>query len=151
MFRSCTLSPYTTSMKSEADRICPSDGSAALKDGIKDSQLEGSKVCPLSDLYMRSSDSCVRPRCDLEPSIVWLFTWVSEGTRSVKKRPVIQTLPDPVTPKVANNPSLPSTRTPSTKGTTPTPLNMSSWVAPSSNTLVKANFSTALFLESLGG
>lgn len=77
LIRSCTLSPYTTSMKSEADRICPSAGSAALKDGIKDSQLEGSKVCPLSDLYMRSSDSCVRPRCDLEPSIVWLFTWVS--------------------------------------------------------------------------
>ena len=62
LFRSCTLSPYTTSMKFEADRICPSDGSAALRDGTKDSQLEGSKVCPLSDLYMRSSDSCVRPR-----------------------------------------------------------------------------------------
>ena len=62
-----------------------------------------------------------------------------------------QTLPDPVTPNVANNPSLPSPSTPSTKGTTPVPLNMSICSACSSKTLVNANFSTARFRESFGG
>ena len=64
---------------------------------------------------------------------------------------VVQTLPDPVTPNVAKSPSRPSPKTPSTNGSIPVPLKISSCVASSSKTLVNANFSTARFLESLGG
>lgn len=63
----------------------------------------------------------------------------------------IQTLPDPVTPSVAISPSLLSPITPSTKGRIPVSRKRSICSAASSKTLVKANFSTARFLESLGG
>lgn len=63
------------------------------------------------------------------------------------------TFPDPVTPKVANNPSRPwypgAPSTPSSMGTMPVPLNMSVWCASSSKTCVKANRSTARLRLSL--
>lgn len=68
-----------------------------------------------------------------------------------KQRP---TFPDPVTPRVASSASVPSppygAKTPSTKLATPVQWKMSSCVASSSKTWVKANFSTAR-RRSLGG
>ena len=65
------------------------------------------------------------------------------------------TFPEPVTPRVATRPSLcfvpGGAKTPSTSDSTSTPLKMSSWDASSWKTRVKANFSTALRLESAGG
>ena len=64
------------------------------------------------------------------------------------------TFPEPVTPSVATTASVPSSpcgpRTPSTIGTIWVQWKTSSWLASSSNTWVKANFSMALRL-SVGG
>ena len=104
----------------------------------------------LIDRYRRSSDSCVRPLCDFDPRIVWLWA----KFRTAPKPPtheLHQTFPEPVTPNVASKPSLPSLITPSTRGTTPASRNRSICSASSSKTFVKANFSVARLRDSLGG
>lgn len=67
----------------------------------------------------------------------------------------LATFPEPVTPSVAINPSRPwlslGAKTPRMIEETSTPSKTSNWVASSSKTRVKANFSTALRLESTGG
>ncbi len=40
-FGSCNPSPYTLSRNAEAERICPSEASAAARDAIKDGWVEG--------------------------------------------------------------------------------------------------------------
>ena len=150
LFCDCRASPYMPSRKHEADRICPSEASAALRDDINEGLLEEWSVCLSRDWYRRSTDSWVRPRCDFEPRIVWLYDPLAPSSSTITE-PCPQTLPEPVTPNVATRPSLPSPITPSTRGTIPVPRNISSCDASSSKTLVKANFSTARFRDSLGG
>lgn len=79
---------------------------------------------------------------------------VHDLERECRASPYQQTFPEPVTPRVASNASVPSppwgARTPSTSGTTRVQWKTSNWVASSSKTWVKANFSIAR-RRSLGG
>ena len=146
---SWTASPYMPSRKADAVRICASEASVAARDAINEAWVAGCKERASRARYSKSRESCVRPRWDFDPSMVWLYRTSILLTNCSKR--TMQTFPDPVTPNVATSPSLASPSTPSTSETIPVPLKISICSACSSNTLVKANFSTARFLESLGG
>jgi hypothetical protein len=130
---------------------CASEGSEAAMVAWREVLVDGSRMLVEMERKRASRASWVRPRWVRDPKIVWDYSISFRFLLHISKL----TFPEPVTPRVANNPSLPSPpwgpRTPSTKGNTPVPWKMSSWVLGSSNTFVNANFSTALRRLSFGG
>jgi hypothetical protein len=122
-----------------ADMTCASEGSEAATVACKLVFVEGSRRELERERKRTSRASWVRPLCVRDPRMVWLCLFghsVSNASfLSISKTVVIEwmgvynTFPLPVTPNVANNPSLPSPpllpRTPSTNSTTPVPRNKS--------------------------
>ncbi len=70
--RSVIPSPYTPSRKLEAESIWASDASVAARLERSGECADEWMVLGPRDRNRMSRDICVRPRWDLEPSIVWL-------------------------------------------------------------------------------
>ena len=65
-------SPYMVSMNICADITCASDGSEAATVACRDVVMEGPRMLSLIDRKRTSRASCVRPRWERDPKIVWL-------------------------------------------------------------------------------
>jgi hypothetical protein len=142
-------SPYMLSRNEVAYKSWPSEESDDCNEFSRPESEDcaGMRILVPIDRNRTSSVICVRPRCDRDPRIVWLYlSQRSEFTRFCRF-----TFPLPVTPRVATSPSLPVLKMFFTNCTVPVDSKMSSCVASSRNTCVNPNFSTALFRESFGG
>jgi hypothetical protein len=122
-----------------ADMTCASEGSEAATVAWRLVFVEGSRRELERERKRTSRASWVRPLCVREPRMVWLCLFGHFVNycpfHSISRQPgeimdIYITFPLPVTPNVANNPSLPSPpllpRTPSTNSNTPVPRNKSS-------------------------
>lgn len=134
-----------------------SDGSEAARAWIETGfvGLSRLRIVDERDLNSTSRDIWVIPLCDFDPNMVCVCrtTPLACGFFQAFEIDVIyaQTFPLPETPSVATTPSLPSAKTPFINESIPVSSKMSNCFVCSSNTFVKANFSTALFLDSFGG